>query len=256
MKKTIKKLSIFVLSLLIVALFSCQAKNDKEVASLTEINQSSKILEATEDMGEEYIDSFIFFGESTTYHIKSRGVLKGGTSTLQVWGNESGTFMLDASIEEAKITYPETNEKMKLSEALAKATPKYIFLSFGLNGAIRNASGDGAYFKSCYEKLIDLIKTSSPKTVIILNSCFPVAKNMDTSNFSCDVEMLNQYIDAINVYTREIALQEDVYFLNSAEVLKDNEGYLKNEFQAGDGYHLTKEAYVTLLKYIRTHGCK
>ena len=60
---------------------------------------------------EDIIDKIIFLGESTTYHLKSRGVLSGGTQTTQVWAPKSGTLMLDTSTAHCRIVYPETNEK-------------------------------------------------------------------------------------------------------------------------------------------------
>ena len=42
----------------------------------------------------DIIDKFIFLGESTTYHLKSRGVLSGGTQTTQVWAPKAELLCL------------------------------------------------------------------------------------------------------------------------------------------------------------------
>ena len=117
MKKYKRKLSlIFLCILLCVSLVGCTDGQSK--AAYTQI-----VLREGQDAGEEYIDSFIFLGESTTYHLKSRGVLKGGTKTTQVWSNKLGTINLDAGIASLKIVYPETGELLTLSEAVSRKQP-------------------------------------------------------------------------------------------------------------------------------------
>ena len=206
------------------------------------------------DLGQEFIDSFIFFGESTTYHLKSRGVLSGGADTTQVWGTKSGTLNLDTAITTTRIIYPETNEEIKLSEALSKKTPQNILLSFGLNGAVQKICKGEEYFKECYKMLIDMIRQYSPSTNIFIQSAFPVASNMDMSSYSIDAATLNQYIDKINTWSRELAAECKIKYLDTADELKDERGFLRAEYQVGDGYHLTAEAYEKILMYIRTHG--
>ncbi len=264
----LKKLLFLSLFILIVYMWmsSCSARepeSEEDVdASETSVDaeseefQTSKdvFLEQSEDAGKEYIDSFIFLGESTTYHLKNRGVLSGGQSTTQVWGPKSGTLMLDRSTASCRIVYPESNEEIDIAEAVERKKPKYMLLTFGLNGATKSISYGVEYFKSCYTKLIDTIHSASPSTVIILQSCFPVAKNMDMSSYSVNVATLNEYIDIINTWTHELAAEKGLGYLNTAEILKDKNGFLQYEYQVGDGYHLTADAYRKMLYYMRTHA--
>lgn len=206
------------------------------------------------DKGQKYIDSFIFIGESTTYHMKSRGVLSGGKDSTQVWGTKSGTLNMALDIDTIKIVYPETNELLTFKEAAAKKRPERVLLCFGLNGAVQNVNKGSEYFKLCYKKLINAIREGSPSTEIILASAYPVADNMDMSKYSIDLDTLNEYIDTINSWTRSLANTEGLKYLDTASVLKDEKGRLRQEFQVGDGHHLTSEAYEKILEYIRTHG--
>ena len=205
---------------------------------------------------ENYLDKIIFLGESTTYHLKSRGVLSGGTNTTQVWGPKSGTLMLDASISDCRIIYPESKEELALCEALKKKQPEYMMLTFGLNGATNFISHGSSYFKYCYQKLIDLISQSSPKTKIIINSCFPVAKNMDMKNYTIDAKTLNSYINTINGWAKELAEQNGVYYTDSSSAIKDNEGYLDSKYQVEDGFHLNANAYRKILQFIKENPYK
>ena len=243
---------LLILLALAVCFVSCA--DAKSLESLPCNEPQSALLRTTEDLGAEYLDSFIFFGESTTYHLKSRGVLKGGVNTKQVWAPPSGTVNLDFTTKDIKIVFPETNELMTVADAASVSRPDYLVMTFGLNGAVQKVSKGEKQFKKTYLLLIDSIREASPKTKIILQSAFPVASNMDMRNYSVDASTLNRYINIINDWTLELASEEGLRYLNTAETLKDNNGFLKLDYQCGDGHHLTTEAYRKILTYIRTHG--
>ena len=251
------KLSIITLTMaLCFSLICCTGdKHSTESPADTDVARlSCTLLDESEDFGMSYIDSFIFIGESTTYHMKSRAVLSGGSNTKQIWAPRSGTMTLDHSVDTIKILSPDTGEELTFFEAAARKRPKYVIMCFGLNGAVQNIKRGEDYFKACYKKLINAIKAASPETKIILESAFPVAKNIDMSAYSIDQETLNEYIDTINNWTYSLADEENLRYIDTAKILKDNNNDLKNEYQAGDGYHLTKTAYEAILYYIRTHG--
>lgn len=247
------KLSICLsLTALCLCLTACTHRDYTDTGADTEAH--SALLAQSEDFGQEYIDSFIFVGESTTYHMKSRGVLKGGRDTQQIWATKSGTLNLDPSTTTVKIIYPPTQELLTFAEAAARSKPKYILFTFGLNGAVQNVRRGKDYYKSCYLALINSVREASPDTKIILQSAPPVAANMDMSNYSVDVKKLNEHINTINSWSFELAEEEGLGYLNTAEILKNEAGELRPELQAGDGHHLTAEAYTEILNYIRTHG--
>lgn len=247
------KLLFSFMTLICVLLVACD-KSTVQNPTDSYLDISAFALSESKDMGADYIDNFIFLGESTTYHLKSRGVLSGGNQTTQVWGPKSGTLMLDFSTSSCRIVYPETGEEIDLCEAMRRKKPTYMLLTFGLNGAAKSVSKGEQYFKSCYSKLISELQNASPDTVIILQSCFPIGKDMDMSAHSVDSSTLNSYIDKLNGWTCQLASELSLSYLNSSEVLKDSEGFLKKEYQTEDGYHLTKDAYIEILKYIRTHA--
>ncbi len=247
------------LSLLLAVLLTsaaCRANEPLPTLQNTTGETASALLPSTEDLGEEYLDSFVFFGESTTYHLKSRGVLRGGKETTQVWGTDNGTAMLDPTIASLRIRYPETGELLTVSEAVKKKRPERMLLCFGLNGAVQFKKRGSDYFKDCYQLLINEIKNASPQTEIVIASCFPVAENMDMSRYSVTLDELNSIIDEINGWAFELCEKEGLSYLAVNEILKDEHGRLKLKYQNGDGHHLTREAYLEILNYLRTHGAK
>lgn len=256
MKQFIKLSRIVLILLLSFLLPACSSDPSVSaaVSPTEEGNLSPALLGKSEDFGQDYLDSFIFLGESTTYHLKSRGVLSGGADTKQVWGPDGGTVTLDASIGSLRIRYPETGELLPLSEALARRRPDYLLLCFGLNGAPAKVRQGAEAFRLCYRILLDQVREASPQTRIILQSAFPVAENMDMSAYSLSLDQLNEAIDTINQWTLELAEEYGIRYLNTAEILKDDRGRLKIEYQTGDGHHLTAKAYLKILDYIRTHG--
>ena len=211
----------------------------------------SRVLGATADMGQAYIDSMIFVGESTTAHLRSRGVLTGGKSTKQVWSNESNTMALDLNILQKTINYPETGQAMTIPAAAAVARPKYIVLNFGVNG-IQTFGKNEKLYSTAYGKLIDAIHEASPDTVVLLQTVYPVAANQAT--FHEGAATINGYIKRLNELLPDIATAHNAYVVDTASVLIGNDGNLRSDYQTGDGIHLTTEAYVQILSYLRTHG--
>lgn len=243
--------------LLILSLTACRSDQSMSASAdgLTESEPlSSALLAETEDRGQDYLDRFIFFGESTTYHLKSRGVLSGGTETRQVWAPDGGTVNLDATTPTLRLRFPDTGEYLTVAEAAARKRPDYLVLTFGLNGAPANVRRGADYYKSCYRGLIDAIRAASPETKIILQSAFPVASNMDMSRYTVTLDELNDQIRTLNGWTLELAEELGLRYLNTAELLTNSAGRLYDRYQAGDGHHLTREAYLEILHYIRTHG--
>jgi hypothetical protein len=175
-------------------------------------------MQECEDLGQAYVDSFIFLGESTTYHLKNRGVLTEGTNTRQVWGTPSGTINLDTTIGTLKIVYPPTGELLTIGEAVRREQPRRMLLCFGLNGAVGNVRRGKEYFQGCYRILIDAIQKNSPTTEILLQSAFPVAKNMNMTHFSVDLDTLNAHIRTINAWTEELA---EEYGIDAEKALYD-----------------------------------
>lgn len=217
----------------------------------TQVSPQLVTMAETPDAGMEYIDSMIFFGESTTAHLRARGVLSGGTSTRQVWADASGTRMLSSRTTSEPITYPETGEALTIAEACERAKPEYLVLSFGLNGITGFVANKTSYVNS-YNKLINAVKQASPNTKIILQTVYPVCR---ADGFTVDTATLNAHIQTLNSWLPEIAAaHENVRVADTASVLYNSEGMLAASFDNGDGIHLTRSAYEEILAYLRTHA--
>lgn len=210
-------------------------------------------IQTATDASTESIERLFFFGESTTAHLCRRGgVLDTPSDAMRVLRDESGTRMLDRRILSSPVLLKSGNgetKKVSFSDAVKTLTPEHLVLSFGLNGImgfIRNPQS----FTDAYTILIQGIRNASPNTHIILQSVYPVRASM---GYSVDVDTLNTHIRTLNTWIKELSVQEKTDFVDTASVLRDQNGALLPQYDAGDGIHLTNEAYRQILSYLSTH---
>ena len=208
-------------------------------------NYPNTVLAESEDAGQEYIDKIVFLGDSTTYGLRRYKVLSGGKDTTQVWTPTNGTITLSYA-NTVLIWYPETDKEMTIKDAAALKKPEYLVITLGVNGV--SFMGE-EYFKKEYGKLIKSIQEASPDTKIILQSIFPVA-----SNYELLKSINNEKIDAANEWVVQIAEEYGVKYLDTNSKLRDENGWLKDSYQNGDGLHLSEAGLNIELNNLRTHA--
>lgn len=206
---------------------------------------TATVLGETADMGQDYIDSMVFLGDSTTYGLGFYDVV----SDTQVWTPASGTLTLSLwSI--ATIVYEagtENEAELTIAEAVAQKQPAYMVLTLGVNGV---SFLDQATFIDEYTKLVNTIKEASPNTKIILNSIYPVTTTYDASGSG----ITNAKIDSANLWVESVATSTGVKYLDTQSILKDENGALRTDYSNDNALHLTGDALGLVINYIRTHG--
>lgn len=187
-----------------------------------------------------------FFGESTTAHLaRAGGVLDTDEYRGKVLRDESGTRYLDMRILSSPVFYE--GEKIPFVDAIEKAQPCVLVLSFGLNGITRWSRDPDAFLRN-YRVLIEGIIERSPNTKILLQSVYPVGKN---DCFSLSKEELNRQIEVLNTHISSLPKEyEKVDYINTAALLADESGALLSAYDIGDGIHLTNDAYRVILKFL------
>lgn len=208
---------------------------------------NSVVLGETADAGREYLDKFVFLGDSTTYGIGY--YYNQGYSDLcppsQIWTPSSGTLTL-SNQSTATVVYPKTGEEIPIIDAVTDAKPEIMLLTLGVNGV---SFMDEQWFVDEYTALINNIKAASPDTKIILNSIYPVAKSYPSIEY-----ISNEKIAAANIWIQKIAENTGSKYLNTYEVLVDTDGSLPEASHNGDGIHLSGETFGIVMEYIRTHA--
>ncbi len=225
-------------------IFADNGQVDTEI----DLTERSATLDRTLDYGSHYIDSTIFLGDYTTEHMLELEVLSGGKTSYQVWSGENGDIPLDSNIANSSIYIADTKACKELSLLLAERQPERIVITLGISNGVSYCNEEA--FKSYYQSLIDMIKESSPNTIIILQSVFPITKKAEKQNPAIS----NERINTANEWICDIAEDNGVHFLYTASALTDNRGYLNEDYAEDDGINLNYTGYKAVLKYIRTHG--
>jgi len=203
------------------------------------------VLEETEDMGEEYLDKFIFVGDSTTYGLGAFEVLP----FTQIWVPSSGTLTLSDQSYSQIAYYGEDGsvQSMTIKDAAALKQPEYLIITLGLNGI---SFMEEEQFKSEYTDLIHSIQEVSPDTKIICHSIYPVIDSIVSS------DIRNERILRANGWILDIATETGTRYLNTHDAMMDETGNLKAEYNAGmgDGIHLNPDGLRVITNSVRTHG--
>ena len=199
----------------------------------------SAILPESADAGEEYLNETVFVGDSITENFAKLGPLP----YSNVWYKASINPML---AKEWTLEIDGAESGLTLLEAAKKYKPKRMIITMG-TGSVGYL--DPESFTGYYRSLIEGIGQVSPETVIIVQSVFPLAHFYDTTGRAENNTKINEY----NYYLAEMCEAMGLKFLNTAEMLKNEEGCGPDEYFI-DGFHPTREKNDEIMIYIRTHA--
>ena len=211
---------------------------------------SGVILGETADAGQGYIDRLTFLGDSTTYGLwyysNEAPLLTGELESQQVWTPDSGTLAL-FNYATATVECPTPNgPELTIAQACALKQPEYLVITLGVNGV---ATMDEEWFKEDYTAVVNIVKENSPNTKIICNSIYPVGRN-----YSELASINNEKINAANEWIKQVAAETGTKYSDTCSVLKDSEGWLRDDYQNGDYLHLNAAGFTAVLQYLRTHA--
>jgi len=217
----------------------------QENPNLTPVNYNSEALLApTDDYGQNYIEKIAFICDSPTYWMWPYGLLGGGRDTNQIWTGPGGTMTL-AYQSTYNILDPYDNIERPIRDVVEIHKPEYIILAVGINGI---SFMDEEYFTAEYTSLIEDIQRVSPRTIIILQSIYPI-----TRNYKYFGSITNVMITKANSWMLKIAEDTGNKYLDTISVLLNDEGNMKKELIQKDGLHPNKDGLKVIVKYIRTH---
>ena len=129
----------------------------------------------------------------------------------------------------------------------ASAGAKKVYLMLGMNciaGGVDRASQD-------LVTLVDQILAKSPEAAIFIQSVTP----MTADSPRADDALNNGTIQAFNERMRQICQEKQWYFVNVAEAVSDENGFLRSEF-SGDramGIHFNYDGAAAWADYLLTH---
>lgn len=183
-----------------------------------------------------YFDDAVFLGDSRTegFHLYS------GLSTGKYLYVTGATV---ASVFNKSVDTP--LGKMPLLDALQQMDCGKIYVMLGINELGWNGTD---IFRNQSAKLIERLQADHPDATIVIQSILPVSAKQDAKGSYVN----NQRIDAYNQVLQELAETYGVVYLNVAEAVMDEDGYLRADWNF-DGVHLNKAGCQAWLDYLRTH---
>lgn len=123
-----------------------------------------------------------------------------------------------------------------------------VFLMFGTN-ELGWSSSDS--FIENYGEVIDEIHTAMPNAQIYIQSITPVSASVDKKNQN---GINNARIEEYNLLLQNLAVEQDVGYLDIASIYKDDNGNMADKYSGGDGIHLSPDAYYLWLDYIMEYA--
>ena len=202
-------------------------------------NTSSALLTETADAGTEYLDSTLFLGDSNTVRLYNNGLI-----SLQQFCAKEG-IGTQVALNDGIVTFKNDTTHYTIAQAVAKMKSRRVVMTFGTN----DTGMEVADFISNYTALVQAIQEAYPYTDIIVNTVPPIPENH--SNYP---HMDQAKIDDFNMALLNMCEQLGVKFLNTAEVLKGENGYGQPDYYTDGDIHLKSAGLKAALNYLRTHA--
>lgn len=130
------------------------------------------------------------------------------------------------------------NQPAKFVPVLKKTQPKNVFLWMGMNDVNLTSAEE---FCENYKTIIDLALENTNADVYVC-AISPI-RNLEFTK----LEYIDEFNDAISAFI-EAKYKERVYFIDFTAPLKTDAGTLDEQYDGGDGIHLSTRAY-----YIAIH---
>lgn len=200
-------------------------------------NDCNMLVPESEPVDDSYFDDAVFIGNSRTEGLKMYSGL-----TKSAFITEVGLTVDSIFTDYCNISGGYKN--LAFSELESREFGK-VYIMMGMNelGWVYDD-----VFKEDYGKIIDRIREINPDAVIYIQSILPVSKWKDSNDSTYTIAN----VDRLNARLRELADEKEVHYVDVAEGIMDEEGYLPYEATL-DGVHLVPEYCVKWLDYLKTH---
>lgn len=200
-------------------------------------NDCGMLVPESEAVDDSYFDDAVFIGNSRTEGLKKFSGLTNAAFITEVGLTVDSIFTDYCDVSGVG--------KARAFDQLSSMEFGKVYIMLGMNelGWVYES-----VFKDDYAKIIDRIREINPDAVIYIQSIIPVSKWKDSSN---DV-FTNANVERLNSQLRALADEKEVWYVDVAEAIIDEDGYLPYE-ATGDGVHLEAPYCVKWMDYLRTH---
>ncbi len=261
--KAIILLSMFLLSILAAGCSPAQEPTQEEEKNVTVNGEKSQpevppeppefepVVPASAPVDPQWFSNVAFVGDSVSVMLENYNASTSALSTPAFFCSVSLSQTNALSYQAGNSHLPEypkgSGKHPKVEDGIAAAGAKKVYLMLGMNcisGGVDRASQD-------LVKLTDKILEKSPDTAILIQSVTP----MTVSSPRTDDVLNNTTIQAFNEKMKEICKERKWYFIDVAEAVADEQGYLRDDF-SGDkpmGIHFNYNGAKAWADYLLTH---
>ena len=204
------------------------------------------VLEESADGGEEYLSRLTIIGDGTTYGMINADISY-KDAKLHIWSMEENIPPTKVGVLN-KFSDPYTSAPMNFVGVFKAHPTPYVILSFGSYSDEDEPMTKNAMLAGMQD-LVSNLHRLRPSPQVIIQSIFPVSED-------CEIVSPEEVIQR-NEWLKELCGANggysQGYYLDTYSCLADENGLLKEEYAAEDGYHLNDEGYRAVLEYIRCH---
>lgn len=176
----------------------------------------------------EYLRQSLFIGDSICSGLSTYldDYIAGGN--VLAYRDGRTTSMLSYSFDTG-------NGPMTADNAFAYKQPEFVYFWLGTNELTANSPEK---FSENYRSLIEGVVGSEPdgQLKIGIVSIAPTGRN-----YSVPIETVSKLNEALQKLADDMG--ENVYFIDITQAVADESGYLKGEFDTGDGLHINQQGY-------------
>ncbi len=183
-----------------------------------------------------YFDDAVFIGDSLTQGLDIYGKLP-NASYIASQGINPQTIHGSIVLTDGRT--------VTVLEELARVPHRKIYVMLGSNGI---AWMSKQAIVDYYTQLLESLKAAAPDSIIYVQSILPV-----TAAKSQDERYANSKICDYNKALEKMAKEQNVYYLDVAQAVKNEEGVLPQEASPSDGMHMTAPYYQKWVDYLLAH---
>ncbi len=204
---------------------------------------SPAALTQTDPAAGDYVNNMYFLGDAALKLLNDETLLAGSEKDQQVWCPESGVMDLN-SLSSVTFVSPVTGNNAPFGDIAFVNRPETMILLPSTDNA--NLITESS-LKAALKSVVESIQAESPETKIIFSSIIPVARSYQYEDITFEV------INRVNGWIAEAAAENNVKYLDAAFDLAGTDGFLPENFQSGDGMHLSADGLKAWFNCVRTH---
>lgn len=219
-------------------LFTCAAAEEAPVlTALYNPDYPDAVVAEHEPTGDEYFTDAVFIGDSMMEYVELLDELP---TANYVWN----IGMSPASVAHKQFRVKGSSERLSGFEQTALYQPRKIYILLGSNGLDHYPT---SYVVADYEKLADTLITTFPEALIYVIAPPPMSRERMKEEGNIPKGRYANFADEL----KALAERRHFYYIDLYHMVVDANGYLPDEYDAGDGFHLSNRAYSMLIRQVR-----